>query len=77
VKTRDFTADSEVQALVVAFEQASVPAAEFTHAAHIAVGLAYVAEAPLPLAAERMRTALIHFVATHGASGYHETLTVF
>jgi hypothetical protein len=77
MKTGDFTADAEVQALVLAFETAAMPAADFTHAAHIAVGLAYLAEAPLPLATERIRTALIHFVATHGVTGYHETLTVF
>ncbi len=77
MKTRDFADDAEVRTLVAAFETASLAVAEFTHAAHIAVGLAYLAEAPLVPATARMRAALYHFVAQHGASGYHETLTVF
>jgi len=78
VKTRDFIADGEVQTLVLAFENASIAPAAFTHTAHIAVALAYLAEEPLPAATQRMRSALTRFVEQHGgATGYHETLTLF
>lgn len=53
MKTRDFTADSQVQSLVAAFENASIAPAEFTHAAHIAVGVPYLAKEPLPAATQR------------------------
>jgi len=50
LKTRVFAGKSEVESLVDAFEIATVSAAEFTHAAHIAVALYYLdpmpAEAP-------------------------------
>jgi hypothetical protein len=77
MKTQHFSSDAEVHALVMAFETASLAPSEFTHSAHIAVALAYLAEAPLPAATGRMRAALAYFTAQHGASGYHETLTLF
>ncbi len=55
-----------------------IPAAEFTHAAHVAVALAYLEELPLSHALERMREKIRAFAAHHGANGlYHETLTTF
>jgi hypothetical protein len=77
MKTQDFGSDAEIHALVAAFETAALGPTEFTHRAHIAVALAYLAEAPLPVATERMRAALAYFTAQHRASGYHETLTLF
>jgi small subunit ribosomal protein S15 len=43
---RDFASDAEVAALVHAFETATIPSSEFTHVAHIAVALSYLAELP-------------------------------
>jgi hypothetical protein len=77
MKTQHSSSDAEVHALVVAFETASLAPTELTHPAHIAVALAYLAEAPLPVAAGRTRAALAYFTAQHRASGYHETLTLF
>ena len=78
MKTNSFTSDAEVRALVSAFESASLGLAEFSHSAHIAVALAYLADEPLAAATTRMRTGLHHFLAHHGQSrGYHETLTLF
>ena len=76
--TRDFTNDTEVADLVRAFETASIPAAEFTHAAHIAVAVSYLARYLPDEAFHRMRENVRTFAAHHGATGlYHETLTTF
>jgi hypothetical protein len=78
MKTLDFTSDSEVDALIDGFESATIPAAEFTHRAHIAVALSYLEEMPAEDALERMRRQIKSFAAHHGANHlYHETLTVF
>lgn len=78
VKTRDFSSDAEVFSLVEAFEAATIPAAEFTHVAHIAVAASYLAELPRDQALARMRTKIREFAAHHGVSNlYHETLTAF
>jgi hypothetical protein len=77
VRTRDFRADDEVFALVEAFETGAIAPSEFSHAAHIAVGLAYLAESPPAEATDRMRDALGNFMRHHALTGYHETLTVF
>ncbi len=78
MKTRDFADDAEVAALVRAFENATIPASDFSHAAHIAVALSYLAELPPDRALERMREKVRAFAAHHGAGNlYHETLTTF
>jgi hypothetical protein len=78
LKTRDFATDSEVAALVRAFESATIPASEFTHAAHIAVALSYLDTFPPEQALERMRQNIGSFAARHGVTNlYHETLTTF
>jgi hypothetical protein len=78
LKTKDFTSDAEVAALVDAFESATIPAFEFTHVAHIAVAVSYLAELSPVQALERMRSKIRAFAAHHGVTGlYHETLTTF
>jgi hypothetical protein len=78
LRTRDFASDTEVAALVSAFENATIPASEFTHAAHIAVALSYLDAFPPEEALERMREKIRAFAAHHGVSNlYHETLTTF
>jgi len=78
LRTRDFASDAEVAALVRAFENASIPASEFTHAAHIAVALSYLNSFPPEQALERMREKIRAFAAHHGVTNlYHETLTTF
>jgi hypothetical protein len=78
LKTRDFASDTEVAALVSAFENATIPASEFTHAAHIAVALSYLDAFSPEQARERMRVRIRAFAAHHGVTNlYHETLTTF
>ena len=78
MKTKDFTSDGEVAALVAAFESATIPASEFTHAAHIAVAVNYLAGSPQRNALAKMRENIRAFAAHHGVNNlYHETLTTF
>jgi hypothetical protein len=78
LKTRDFATDGEVAVLVRAFENATIPASEFTHAAHIAVALSYLNTFSPDEALERMREKIRFFAAHHGVTNlYHETLTTF
>ena len=78
LRTRDFASESEVATLVSAFENATIPASEFTHAAHIAVALSYLDSFPPEQALERMREKIRAFAAHHGIGNlYHETLTTF
>lgn len=77
LKTRDFASDAEVATLVEAFEAATIPPSQFTHTAHIAVALSYLAELSLTDAKARMREELLHFTAQHQVDVYHETLTAF
>ena len=78
LKTQDFATDGEVAALVSAFENATIPASEFTHAAHIAVALSYLDSFPPEQALELMREKIRAFAAHHGVGNlYHETLTTF
>jgi len=63
--------------LVRAFEDASLPAAEFSHAAHVRVAWWYLKHGGLAGALARFPPALCRFAAAHGASNkYHETITV-
>src|SRR5256885_1058447 len=78
LKTQDFATDGEVAALVSAFENATIPASEFTHTAHIAVALSYLDAFPPEQALEGMREKIRAFATHHGVSNlYHETLTTF
>jgi hypothetical protein len=78
LKTRDFATDGEVAALVRAFENATIPASEFTHAAHIAVALSYLEVFSPDEALQRMREKIRFFAGHHGVTNlYHETLTTF
>jgi len=77
MKVQEFQTDEEVHAVVAAFEAGNLAPVELTHAAHVAIGLAYLDAAPRAEATDRMRSALQHFVRRHQLTGYHETITVF
>lgn len=69
--------------LVAAFEEGTLPRAEWTHEAHLAVALSFwYAENDAEKALQRMRAAIQRYNAATGVidgpmSGYHETLTIF
>lgn len=77
MKTRDFSADTEVQQLVDAFEAGDIAPSQFDHAAHIATGLSYLSAMSLADATMQMRESLLRFTAHHGINVYHETITTF
>ena len=72
----------EVIELVEAFEQCKLTKSEWTHAAHLTVGLYYCLRFPFGKAINIMRDGITWLNDSHGLpntdnSGYHETLTVF
>jgi hypothetical protein len=63
--------------LVAAFESAELPAAEFSHSAHVRVAWWYLRRHPFAEARTRLSAALQRFAAANGAHDkYHETITV-
>lgn len=77
-----YKTDEEVNLLVKAFENRSLPKADWTHAAHLTVGLYYCFHNPFGIAKNLMSDGIYWLNDAHGTpntetSGYHETLTVF
>jgi len=77
-----FNDTQEVYSLVKAFENRTIPKAEWTHEAHLAVGLYYCRTRPFAVAKNVMRDGIYWLNDTHETpntddSGYHETLTIF
>ena len=72
--------ESEHQDLIARFHEGTVPASEFTHTAHLVVGLWHAASFEEGSALTRMRTGILRLNAAHGTPnsdtrGYHETIT--
>ena len=77
-----FKTDEEVNLLAKAFEERTLPKSEWTHAAHMVVGLYYCYHNPLGVAKNLMSDGIYWLNDAHGTpntetSGYHETITVF
>jgi len=68
------TSDRDFRA---AFEAGAYAPADFSHRAHVRLAYIYLAESGEDQAFDRMRAALVSFLAHHGipATKYHETLT--
>lgn len=74
--------DDEVELLIKAFEERTLPKSDWTHAAHLTVGLYYCFHHPFGIAKNLMSDGIYWLNDAHGTpntetSGYHETLTVF
>lgn len=68
--------DAEVESLVTAFEDASLPYPHWTHRAHLAVAVAYLTRYRFDLALDRIRIHINLYNGKRGkADGYHETVT--
>lgn len=77
-----FADQAEVQRLVMAFENATLPRAEWTHRAHLTVATWYLARHPVGTATPLIRNGILKLnaalgIASNADSGYHETLTQF
>lgn len=70
------------ETLLEQFESATLPKSQWTHDAHVRVGLAMLSRYPFDEAVCRLRAGIIslnkaHQTANTASSGYHETLTHF
>lgn len=77
-----YKTDKEIYFLVKAFEERTLSKSEWTHAAHLIVGLYYCFNFPFGIAKNLMRDGIYwlndyHGTPNTGSSGYHETLTLF
>jgi hypothetical protein len=77
---RPFGADADVAAIVEAFQTRTLPAAAWTHQAHLAVGLWHVRMLGETGAMDRLRDAIRAYNTASGipnsdTRGYHETVT--
>jgi hypothetical protein len=69
--------DAEIEALVRAFEDGSLPRAEWTHREHLTVALWYLRQHPREKATRLIREGIIKYNEGHGnTTGYHETITL-
>jgi len=76
-----YSSDDDVEMLVRRFERTELPRSEWTHAAHLTVGLWFVLHLPLEQALAAMREGITRYnnavgIKNTDTSGYHETLTV-
>ncbi|MEO8275029.1 MAG: hypothetical protein ABI639_02360 [Thermoanaerobaculia bacterium] len=62
---------------LLAFETCAIAPGDFSHEAHVRIGYSYLVENDDEAAVEKMRAALLHFLAHHGVprEKFHETLT--
>jgi hypothetical protein len=76
-----YRSETQMEAVVRGFENCTLPASEFNHAAHLTVALSYLHQAQLtvPEAATRMREAIYRFLDHYGQGRqiYNETITLF
>jgi hypothetical protein len=75
-------ASSQTELLVRRFLDRTLPTSEWTHAAHLRVGLWHIRNFPPAEALTRVREGIIRLNESHGTpntdtGGYHETLTRF
>jgi len=72
--------EATLNALIAGFEDGTWPKAQWTHAAHLALGACYVLDGNSAM--DRLRTNIPRYNVSQGGantedSGYHETLTCF
>lgn len=76
---RELASDEALAGFVEEFEECTIPAAEWTHAAHLAMAGGYLLERPLEQAIEAARVGIQRYAKCRGVdpARYHETLTQF
>jgi len=77
-----YRSESEIEAIVKAFEACTLPGSLWTHVAHLTVAAWYLAQLSGYEAAARIRTGIKRYNAARGIvptprGGYHETITLF
>ncbi len=81
-KQEGYASFDEIKKVVEAFEDCTLPRAQWTHAAHLTIAFWYLVCYPLPEAAEKIRAGIQRYNAANGIvmtkdGGYHETITLF
>lgn len=76
---RELASDEALAGFVEEFEECTIPAAEWTHAAHLAMAGGYLLERSLDQAIEAARVGIQRYAKCRGVdpARYHETLTQF
>ena len=79
---RPYESVAEIESLVARFVDGTLPCAEWTHRAHLTVGLWHAREFPADEALARMRAGILRYnttcqVPNTPTRGYHETITWF
>lgn len=77
-----YRSPSEIDSLIHAFQECSLPRSQWTHEAHLTVALWYLFYDSEPEAIKAIRNGIKRYNSAHGIestkdSGYHETLTLF
>jgi hypothetical protein len=80
--SRKYETEGEILSLVEAFENGTIPRADWDHAGHLTVALYYLTKEDLTAATDRMRRNLFNHLKNIGVDltkemPYHETLTAF
>jgi hypothetical protein len=75
-----WTSDDQLEALVLRFNDQTLPKSEWTHAAHLSVGAWHVHRYGVEEAVNRLRQGIRALNDSHGTAntdsgGYHETIT--
>ena len=69
--------DADIEALVRAFDDGSLPRSEWTHDSHLLVALWYLSRHPRDRATHLVREGIRRYNHLHGRdSAYHETITL-
>jgi hypothetical protein len=77
-----YRSPSEIDSLIHAFQECSLPRSQWNHTAHLTVGLWYLFYDSEQEAIDAVRNGIKHYNSAQGIettrnSGYHETLTLF
>ncbi|MGB8700269.1 MAG: hypothetical protein WCD18_12705 [Thermosynechococcaceae cyanobacterium] len=72
----------EIEAIILAFEDGTLPRSQWTHSAHLVVAFWYLAHHPKTVATQCIRDGIQRYNAAMGIPqtkerGYHETITRF
>lgn len=77
-----YTTEAEIVRLVAAFDACTLPQKQWTHYAHLTVGLWYIVHYPIEEATQRIRLGIQKYNESCGVKmtkdgGYHDTITRF
>jgi hypothetical protein len=77
-----YSSQDEIEAIILAFEDCTLPRSQWTHSAHLTVALWYLTHYPKLVAAQLIREGIQRYnsamkIPQTKEGGYHETITLF